>query len=524
MPSVRLVRVRPVRQGLDEIARDTGSSRYKLSRMMGIVVRPTLVGIRRIFFRTPSPTELEEAKQAAESDMRDFVEGDDHFFGHWNHVAPRNEAEEGDADDDESAESSATPTETTALSRRQALRHTFVESVHVATQVTAGGAFVALLSCVYLLGRTYLTRGPFVEYESLSEPVQWLMLGFDACESMAIQFLGWITLRVIFKSGDVRTAFWISLTGALIDGGGRVIYRVMEGTYPPPWSGPVNIVAMMFTILGSCMAVARAKRRGFRFGLNLVCGVMLGPMLAYTFVKLVFPWYLKTDRSTRALLVTTMPFVFVVPNTIARFNSAWLTDNHPGTSFALSAPVIGMTANVVRITQSELGELDVILGTSILFGVIEVIERGTQPLRDVFGATLMQCRRVTIHTVTRPRRKRLLADLVLCGMLFESAGIILSNVAYFSTLYMRANWSFWQCVWGATKQASVQLAMEWLFDVPSLVLEACCADLGVLHAWRRRWRYHVLVCGSIMFVGMLYLGERFMILIDAGADLPPPPA
>ena len=93
-----------------------------------------------------------------------------------------------------------------------------------------------------------------------------------------------------------------------------------------------------------------------------------------------------------------------------------------------------------------------------------------------------------------PRRKRLMADIAIMSMLFESTAIV--SVNGFLPLYQFINLdinSISRLVWKFAIHTSVPLAIEWFFTSVSLAIETRYQNMAVMAVWQRRWKRHVLV-------------------------------
>ena len=93
-----------------------------------------------------------------------------------------------------------------------------------------------------------------------------------------------------------------------------------------------------------------------------------------------------------------------------------------------------------------------------------------------------------------PRRERLMADIAIMSMLYESAAIVSVNgfVYLYQFIYVREEKLNNLLLLFAINTA-VSLAIEWVFNSVSLAIETRYQNMAVMAVWRRRWKRHILV-------------------------------
>ena len=93
-----------------------------------------------------------------------------------------------------------------------------------------------------------------------------------------------------------------------------------------------------------------------------------------------------------------------------------------------------------------------------------------------------------------PRRERLMADIAIMSMLYESAAIVSVNrfLYLYQFIYVREE-TFSNLFQSFSIHSAVSLAIEWVFNSVSLAIETRYQNVAVMAVWRRRWRRHILV-------------------------------
>ena len=93
-----------------------------------------------------------------------------------------------------------------------------------------------------------------------------------------------------------------------------------------------------------------------------------------------------------------------------------------------------------------------------------------------------------------PRRERLMADITIMSMLYESTAIVSVNgfLYLYQYIYLKDD-SLLELLQSFAIATSVQLVIEWFFTSVSLAIETRYQNIAVMAVWRRRWKRHILV-------------------------------
>ena len=144
--------------------------------------------------------------------------------------------------------------------------------------------------------------------------------------------------------------------------------------------------------------------------------------------------------------------------------------------------------------QAELENISAITILGIIHGAAEVLERSTMVVIDHICHVVLKRRAVSWGSFRTPRRERLMADIAIISMLYESTAIVSVNgVLYLHKfIYLKEN-SLSTLFQRFLVASSVQLVIEWFFNSISLAIETYHQNIAVMAVWQRKWKRHVLV-------------------------------
>ena len=151
----------------------------------------------------------------------------------------------------------------------------------------------------------------------------------------------------------------------------------------------------------------------------------LAILSAFAIRYLVYPAYNEQDTDGKLLIALFSPLMGVVVKAFSRICVQRLWNiTHPGYSYVLLAPLYFPLAFMFRILQADLDNLESIAFLGIIYGFAEVVERSTVVITD--------CRRESSPwgSFRTPRRERLMADIAIMSMLYESTAIVSVNAFY----------------------------------------------------------------------------------------------
>ena len=152
----------------------------------------------------------------------------------------------------------------------------------------------------------------------------------------------------------------------------------------------------------------------------------------------------------------------------------------------------------------------------IIHGVAEVLERSIMVIIDHFCHVVWKRKSAPWGSFRTPRRERLMADIAIMSMLYESIGIVSVNGVFFlyQLVYVE-NESFANLFKSFAIQTSILLVIEWFFTSVSLAIETHYQNMAVMAVWRKRWKRHFLV-GVVNAVPLALWTSNYLIEIVNG--------
>ena len=152
-------------------------------------------------------------------------------------------------------------------------------------------------------------------------------------------------------------------------------------------------------------------------------------ILAIPVAEIIYPAYIQQSKEGKLLIVLFSPLIGVVFKVITRICVQRLCRNiiHPGYSFVLLAPLYCASAVMFRVLQADLDSLQSIAVLGIIHGAAEVIERSTMVVIDHICHVICKRTSAPWGSFRTPRRERLMADIAIMSMLFESTAIVSVN-------------------------------------------------------------------------------------------------
>ena len=112
-----------------------------------------------------------------------------------------------------------------------------------------------------------------------------------------------------------------------------------------------------------------------------------------------------------------------------------------------------------------------------------------------------------------PRRERLMADITIMSMLFESAAIVSVNGFLYLYQYVYLNKPLLSLLQRFAIHTSVQLVIEWFFTSVSLAIETRYQNIAVMAVWQKRWKRHTLVAIVNAVPIAIWTGTNLLVVV-----------
>ena len=400
------------------------------------------------------------------------------------------------------------------------------------------GALISLLTACKI-GTIYLLLS-YVSYKTVSNceqidvvisaRVEWLTTIADIISCFFYYICPLLNLFLLFRpyqlKGVKRKLILVSFVMYCLDS----LYRgVLQAVGKPffklsvLYSSLSNVPVYMFVFTNVCLLfyfaakhVIVRPRPKLAF---LICKMAMPTCLAiisgFAIRYFVYPAYNNQDTEGKLLIALFSPLMGVVVKAVTRICVQRLWNiTHPGYSYVLLATLYFLLAIMFRILQADLVSLKSIAILGIIHGFAEVVERSTVVIIDHICHQI--CRRESSPwgSFRTPRRERLMADIAIMSMLYESTAIVSVNgfLHLYQWIYLD-NESFLKLFLSFAKYTSVPLVIEWFFTSVSLAIETWCQNVAVMAVWRRQWKRHILVAIVNIFPVAIWTSGNLLVVI-----------
>ena len=265
---------------------------------------------------------------------------------------------------------------------------------------------------------------------------------------------------------------------------------------------PLNIV--FFTsvcgqayLLTNHFRLLRTWRQKIALGLQITvpfCSIII---VAVAVVSIIYPLYNKQGEESVLRLVIALfaPLIGVLFKVISRIIVQRAGSIiHPGYSCVLLAPLYCASAIMFRVLQADLDSLQSMAVLGLIHGATEVMERSTMVVVDHICHVICKRTSAPWGSFRTPRRERLMADIAIMSMLYESTAIVSVNglLYLYRFIYLKDD-SLLELLHSFGITTSVQLVIEWFFTSVSLAIETRYQNIAVMAVWQRRWKRHILM-------------------------------
>ena len=378
------------------------------------------------------------------------------------------------------------------------------------------GALISLISAI-IIGSVYMLI-TYLSYKtklacqfspktSIPLQVQWLRTICGIISSGFIYMWCFANTLFLFRPyqlmGVKRKLFLVCCFVYCLDSVCRVAPQALGIFYfniSSPLKIPLNVlfsasVGWQVYLLTSHFRMRRTKKQQVTFFLKMIVPGCSHLFIGYTASFFIYPVYKKQNEEGKLLIALFAPLIGVIGKTISRISVQRLWNiTHPGYSYALLTPLYFGSAVVFRVLQADLGSVQSIAILGIIHGASEVVERSTMVVVDHICHMIWKRTSAPWGSFRTPRRERLMADIAIMSMLYESTAIVAVNgfLHFYQLIYLQ-NDSLLKLLQSFAIRTSVPLAIEWFFTSVSLAIETRYQNMAVMAVWRRRWKRHILV-------------------------------
>ena len=385
------------------------------------------------------------------------------------------------------------------------------------------GAMISLLAASFIAA-IFLSLS-YVSFETLSIsctngsvngsfPVrmQWVRTISEEIASAFYYFWSFFNVLLLFRphqlTGVKRKLVLTSSVSYCLESAYRLSLQAVGKPYymlPEIYRAPMNTFFLSSVALLFYLIVRHLVRSPWKKVVFLICKMVVPFCLSFLIGQLVagflYPAYNKHDKDGKLLIAIFAPLAGVALKVISRIGVQRLWNiTHPGYSYVLLVPLYFGSAVTFRVLQADLANgklkesLPPIAVLGIVHGAAEVIERSTMVAIDHVCHQIWKRRLSPWGSFRTPRRERLMADIAIISMLFESTAIVCANGYLYLYQFIHLEHSSpLKLLEEFAITTAVPLLIEWFFSSVSLAIETRYQNMPVMAVWRRRWKRHVLV-------------------------------
>ena len=381
--------------------------------------------------------------------------------------------------------------------------------IGVLISVVTASIVGSLYMLISYLCFTFINNCEFYPKDSIPENVQWIRSISDVISCLFLYTWFFACMLFLFRPYQLHGAkgklILVICLCYLLDTSYRLALQALgisRSKLSTLQKIPLNLIFFLSTCCQAYLVTNHLRMRRTRKQLVALFLKMTVPLfsiiiLAIVVASIIYPLYnkQKEEGKLRLIIAIFAPVIGVVLKVISRICVQRLWNiTHPGYSYVLLAPLYCATAVMFRILQADLDSLKSIAILGIVHGAAEVLERSTMVVIDHVLHVIWKRQSAPWGSFRTPRRERLMADIAIMSMLFESVAIVSVNgILYmYQFIYVR-NHPLLELLQSFAKSTSVSLVIEWFFTSLSLTIETRYQNMAVMAVWQRRWKKHILV-------------------------------
>ena len=436
-------------------------------------------------------------------------------------------------DDEETHENNSQDDEDRAMAwkrLRPSALHTAWKSMYFGASIslltaTVIGSLYILIS--FLLYKT-VNNCEFYPKKSIPVKVQWLRSISDITCCSIVYNSFFLVLSFLFRpyqiKGIRKKLILASCCGFLLDALYRVFLQAL-GTSHSKLSTiqklPLHflifvIISWQIHLVTNHFLSRQSTRQRITFFFQVAIVLVSLVILAIPVAEIIYPTFNKQTMNGKLLIALFAPLIGVVLKVTSRICVQRLHRDfiHPGYLYVLLAPLFGSSAIMFRVLQADLGSLQYIAILGISHGIVEVIERSAMVFIDHICHSIWKRTAAPWGSFRTPRRERLMADITIMSMLFESTAIVSVNgCLYLYKFNFLQNTSLLEVLEPFALTTCLQLVIEWFFTSVSLAIETHYQNMAVMAVWRRRWRRHTSMALIISVLIALWTSSLLLIIV-----------
>ena len=413
--------------------------------------------------------------------------------------------------------------------RPSALR-TVCKSMHIGALISLLTAIIIGSVCLlisYLSSKT-LNNCEFHPKKSIPLNVQWMRSISIGISYSILHFSSVVIVLFLFRPyqlmGVKRKLMLVACFGSSLQAFYIIALQTLGISHSKPSSLhqiPSNVIGVICLCLQvyfvtNHFCIRRTRRSHVKFFFQMTVALNSFLILAIAVSKMIYPAYNKQGKDGKLLIALFSPLIGVLLKVISRVCVQQLCSKciHPGYSYVLLTPLYCYSAVMFRVLQADLDSLQSIAVLGIIHGAAEVIERSTMVVIDHICHVICKRTSAPWGSFRSPRRERLMADIAIMSMLYESTAIVSVNGLFYlyQYIYLKDH-SLSELLQSFAITTSVQLVIEWFFTSISLAIETRYQNIAVMAVWRKRWKRHFLVTTITSATFALWSTKYFLPIV-----------
>ncbi|XP_058946174.2 uncharacterized protein [Pocillopora verrucosa] len=400
----------------------------------------------------------------------------------------------------------------------------FGASISLLTATVIGSLYI-LIS--FLLYKT-VNNCEFYPKKSIPVKVQWLrsVSAITSCSIIYNSFF--LVVLFLFRpyqiKGIRKKLISASCCGFLLDALYRVSLQALGMSHSklstiqklPLFFLFFVIISWQIHLVTNHFLSRQSTRQRITFFFQVAVVLVSIVILAIPVAEIIYPTFNKQTMNGKLLIALFAPLIGVALKVTSRICVQRLHRDyiHPGYLYVLLAPLFGSSAIMFRVLQADLGSLQSIAILGIIHGIVEVIERSAMVFIDHICHSIWKRTAAPWGSFRTPRRERLMADITIMSMLFESTAIVSVNGSlYLYKFNFLQNTSLLEVLETFALTTCLQLVIEWFFTSVSLAIETHYQNMAVMAVWQRRWRRHTLMSLTTSVLIALWTSSLLLIIV-----------
>ena len=399
------------------------------------------------------------------------------------------------------------------------------------------GALISLLTATiiglvymlisYLCSKT-INNCEFHPKKAIPLNVQWMRSISTVISYSILHFSSFVIMLFLFRPyqlmGVKTKLMLVSCFGGCLQAFYIIALQALGISHSKPSSLqliPSNVIAVIslcfqFYFVTSHICIRQTIRRHVKFFLRMTVAVTSCFTLAIAVAKIIYPAYNKQGKDGRLLIALFSPLIGVLLKVTQRICVQRICSKsfHPGYSYVLLTPLYCCSAVMFRVLQADLGSLQSIAVLGIIHGAAEVIERSSMVVIDHICHVIWKRTSAPWGSFRTPRRERLMADIAIMSMLYESTAIVSVNgLLYLHQFMYLEDDSLLELLQSFAITTSVQLVIEWFFTSVSLAIATRYQNIAVMAVWRTRWKRHIVAATIAATALALWTTKYFLPIV-----------